>query len=77
MVGSRKAFTGWSKIRSTSSWEGTRVSRTEGSESSAMVGVTMSPFAEMNGGSVMIVRRWGDLMSRAISSKASRYCVIV
>jgi hypothetical protein len=75
MVGSRNAFSGWSKIRSTSCWEGTRASRTEESVSSAMVGVTTSPFAKMNGRGVMIVRRWGDLVSRAISSKASRYCV--
>lgn len=44
---------------------------------SAIVGVTMSFFAETNGGSEMIVRRWGDVMSRAVSSKASRYCVHV
>lgn len=34
----------------------------------------MSFLAEMNGDSVVTVRRCGDLMSRAISSKASRYC---
>ena len=35
----------------------------------------MSFFEEINGGSVMTVRRSGDLMLRAISSKASRYYI--
>ena len=35
----------------------------------------MSFFEERNGGRVTTVRRWGDLASSAVSSKASRYYV--